>query len=660
MIINHKLTIDMARPEPVCIEVTQDDRYTRNLQLRLLANGKPLEKPSDCNVAVSFRKKDGCVGCYDTMPDGSCAWSWEADGLTVRLAPEVCTAAGEVELGVTVFSQEQTLGCAGIGLRVQPKPAADLQSRDYFSVLRFLPQPVMGEPETYLQVAEVDQQGRVTAVRCREATAGVGVQEVRASTVSTEDGGENVITVTLTDGTQHSFSVYNGSRGSDATVVVVEMEQKSGAWELVNATYGQILAAVQAGRQVQLCFDSSTTYRRYYTLSHKTVSAGVERLVFARNWYTTMEYITLGADGTISRDQGVLVANTRKVNGKALSGDVTLTATDVGAEGKRRRMGRIVTAGGVAIDTAEKTMTFGSQSYLLCGEEKHDLSGTTHDISGLLEGRWVYFDPASQSFCAESGDWFVCLGAMWNPAGFSDLPMAPEKLTVDGMPVCYTSRYFGKSVNVLGDDMTAGTGTDKIYHQWLGQLCGFATVHSYGLEGSGIVPEADGARGFCERYTSMGNADAILVLGGVNDWAKGRTLGSMEDTGTDTFYGAMKKLCAGLITRYPVKPIYVFSSPQNDYVRRPAEGLAGTQWAGNTDGYNRIGHKLQDYTKAMAEVCAAYGISFCSLTDNLFYGLSGVLGGNGATGVYGSDGLHPNAAGHKRMALKIAGFINSN
>ncbi|MBE6925145.1 MAG: SGNH/GDSL hydrolase family protein [Ruminococcaceae bacterium] len=667
MIINHKLTVDLVRPEPIYIEVTQDDRYTRNLQLRLTANGKPLEKPSDCNVAVSFRKKDGCAGCYDTMPDGSCAWSWEGDVLTVGLAPEVCTASGDVELAVTVLSQEKVLGCAGIILRVQPKPAADLRSRDYFSVLRFLPQPVTGEPEKYLQVAEVDEQGRVTAVRCRESTAGVGVRDVRATRASTEDGGENIITVTLTDGTQYDFSVYNGSRGSDATAMIVQVKQMSGAWVLVDATYAQLRTAVEAGRDVQLYFDSSDTYRRYYTLSHKTVSSGVERLVFARNWSTTMEYITVSADGTVTRDQGVLVSNTRKINGKALSGDVTLSASDVGAEGKRRRMGRIVTVGGVSIDTATKTLTFGSRSYILCGEEKHNVSGTTHDISAFLEGQWLYYDPVNKTFSAECGDWFVCLGAMWKPACFADLPMALEKLTVDGMPVSYTSRYYGKSVNVLGDSMTAGTGTDKVFHEWLGQLCGFATVNAYGLAGSSIAPKVDmvpaweeGVQSFYERYTSMGNADAIIVFGGVNDWVTGRTLGTMADTGTDTFYGAMKALCAGLIARYPVKPIYVFSSLQNDYVNRPANDLAGTQWEGNTEGYNRKGHKLQDYTAAMGEVCAAYGISFCSLTDNLFYGLSGVLGGNGVNGIYGSDGLHPNAAGHKRIALKMAGFVNSN
>ena len=43
---------------------------------------------------------------------------------------------------------------------------------------------------------------------------GVGIRSVVQTTVSTEDGGENVITVTQTDGSASAFSVRNGSKGN--------------------------------------------------------------------------------------------------------------------------------------------------------------------------------------------------------------------------------------------------------------------------------------------------------------------------------------------------------------------------------------------------------------------------------------------------------------
>lgn len=43
---------------------------------------------------------------------------------------------------------------------------------------------------------------------------GVGIKSVKQTTTSTQDGGANVITVTLTDGTASTFTVRNGSKGS--------------------------------------------------------------------------------------------------------------------------------------------------------------------------------------------------------------------------------------------------------------------------------------------------------------------------------------------------------------------------------------------------------------------------------------------------------------
>lgn len=43
---------------------------------------------------------------------------------------------------------------------------------------------------------------------------GVGIESVVQTTASSEDGGSNVMTVTLTDGTKYTFTVKNGSKGS--------------------------------------------------------------------------------------------------------------------------------------------------------------------------------------------------------------------------------------------------------------------------------------------------------------------------------------------------------------------------------------------------------------------------------------------------------------
>lgn len=73
------------------------------------------------------------------------------------------------------------------------------------------------------QFAVSDSKGGIVWKTLVEAEDGVGIKSVTQTTASTEDGGENVITVTKTDNTTTTFSVYNGRRGEpgiDATPVV--------------------------------------------------------------------------------------------------------------------------------------------------------------------------------------------------------------------------------------------------------------------------------------------------------------------------------------------------------------------------------------------------------------------------------------------------------
>lgn len=48
-----------------------------------------------------------------------------------------------------------------------------------------------------------------------EGEPGVGIESIEQTTTSTEDGGQNIITVMLTDGSTSKFTILNGSRGSE-------------------------------------------------------------------------------------------------------------------------------------------------------------------------------------------------------------------------------------------------------------------------------------------------------------------------------------------------------------------------------------------------------------------------------------------------------------
>lgn len=323
---------------------------------------------------------------------------------------------------------------------------------------------------------------------------------------------------------------------------------------------------------------------------------------------------------------------------------------------------------GIFIDTAAETLTFGEGSFVTCGDQRIDMSGTTHDISKYLDGADIYLHPSHKTLSLVPSYDNIHLGALASPLYLSELNIRSGQLYVDGIPASALGALQDKTVVCLGDSMTEGVGTTMPYYEWFPQLLGASTVTAHGLGGSCIAPKVDeiptwetGIASFYERYETMeDDADVIIVFGGVNDWTTGRELGTSSDTGTSTFYGAMDALCDGLEQKYPDAEIFFFSSPQNNCADRPANDLAGTQWEGNTEGFNRKGYRLQDYVDAMEEVCAQHQIHFCSLTDTFPWGAAELGDNNGTAGTYGSDGLRPNADGHALIAQEMTKFIISS
>lgn len=166
MIITSKLNMDLQRPGPVpVIHAVQTDSYCRDLRITLLAQGAPARIPADARILIRYCKSDGTGGEYDTLPDGTQAWSFRENVLTVRLAPQVLTAGGRADLTVTVLTRDSQLSLFPIRIRIAPVAAAPVtESADYFYVTGFLPAPASAAAGEYLRVTAVDGRGRVTAV----------------------------------------------------------------------------------------------------------------------------------------------------------------------------------------------------------------------------------------------------------------------------------------------------------------------------------------------------------------------------------------------------------------------------------------------------------------------------------------------------------------
>lgn len=166
MIITNKVNMDLMRqPWAAPINAVQDDRYCRNLEMTLTAGGEAWMIPEDAAVLVRYKKPDGTGGEYDTLPDGTQAWSVSENIVTIGLAPQVLTKPGPVNLSVTLLRENKQLSTFSVLVNVAPRPGADpMESGDYVNVAGFLPGPINGSVGQYLKILAVDDIGRVTRV----------------------------------------------------------------------------------------------------------------------------------------------------------------------------------------------------------------------------------------------------------------------------------------------------------------------------------------------------------------------------------------------------------------------------------------------------------------------------------------------------------------
>lgn len=213
----------------------------------------------------------------------------------------------------------------------------------------------------------------------------------------------------------------------------------------------------------------------------------------------------------------------------------------------------------------------------------------------------------------------------------------------------------GKKIAFLGDSITEGCGVadlENVFWKRLEKTTG-AECYGYGIGGTRIAVQHQPSQtqrhdqDFNSRIDRMiPDADVVVVFGGTNDYGHGDApFGTDADRTSETFCGACNTLMQNLIERYPEAQI-VFMTP----LHRSSE---------NDLGWNEIGIRrekpLEAYVDAIIKIGGYYGIPVLDL-----YRVSGL---QPAVPVlkqkYMPDGLHPNDAGHKRLADKLEGFLKT-
>jgi hypothetical protein len=197
------------------VDVVQGDANTREIQFSLFSGGQAWEVPTDAQVLVRYKKANGAGGTYDTMSDGAAAAVVSGNTVTVTLAPQALSADGSVSLAVTLAKGDAELSTFAVQLNVMKNPtAATDDDGNYVSVSGLLPKPDSADVGQYLEVAAVDQNGKIKELKAVDAPSGGVSDEQIANAVaeymkanpSTVGASIYYTTVTLSD--EMAESVY--------------------------------------------------------------------------------------------------------------------------------------------------------------------------------------------------------------------------------------------------------------------------------------------------------------------------------------------------------------------------------------------------------------------------------------------------------------------
>lgn len=144
MNVTTKLRIDLQKktlqPE---IDAVQGDAYSRFLELSLYSGAAVWNVPEGTLVAIRYSKEDHTNGYYDTMPDGTSAWSIHDNVVTVQLAPQMLTIPGIVLTQIELLCGTTLIATFALKIRVEANTAAGVfRSENYINWLEWMKQNV--------------------------------------------------------------------------------------------------------------------------------------------------------------------------------------------------------------------------------------------------------------------------------------------------------------------------------------------------------------------------------------------------------------------------------------------------------------------------------------------------------------------------------------
>lgn len=140
MIVISRISADFQNPGyPPIVHAVQGEQYSRRIDVDLYDGGVSWTVPGGVYIAMRYTKPDYTYGYYDTLPDGTRAWSTDGNTVSIYVAPQMLTVPGVVQGQLEIIQNQSVLASFPLRLKVAGNLAAQLQtSEDYTNWLEWM------------------------------------------------------------------------------------------------------------------------------------------------------------------------------------------------------------------------------------------------------------------------------------------------------------------------------------------------------------------------------------------------------------------------------------------------------------------------------------------------------------------------------------------
>ena len=193
------------------------------------------------------------------------------------------------------------------------------------------------------------------------------------------------------------------------------------------------------------------------------------------------------------------------------------------------------------------------------------------------------------------------------------------------------NQWQGVKWTALGTSVTAGQGS--AYTAVLNTLFG-TTIQNLGVSAATLSPAGNGNGNIAAQIPNIATDAELVSIELINDFRLNVPLGTIADTTTATFYGALYKAVNDILAVNPNRKILLLTPYGDNY----QQGLFGYLTPNSTGAF------WWQYCKAISDTAKRLGVYCCDVATN-----SGI-GGYNLTQTFSVDGIHLNLVGATQYA----------